>query len=207
MDHQPADRRMRIVTVASLLAFVALTAVAMMPSLHAVDQQMTTVMQDARRPALETPMWVITFMGDGRMLLLLTLVTTSVLARRHDPLARAFPVIMLGSAAAEWIVKWLVARPRPRGGSFAFPSGHVFTSVAFFGGVVYLLWTRDVGRRWRVVGTAACVLVIAGITLSRLYLKFHWLTDVLGGVTGGIAYLLTVLAVVDRHTRSRGDAA
>ena len=84
------------------------------------------------------------------MLLLFTVLTSLVLVRRRDPLARRFPAIMLGAAVTEWTVKWLVARPRPRGSPTAFPSGHVFTSVAFFGAVVYLLWTRDVARPWRI---------------------------------------------------------
>jgi undecaprenyl-diphosphatase len=108
---------------------------------------------------------------------------------------------MLGSAAAEWLLKWLVARRRPRGGPFAFPSGHVFTSVVFFGVVIYLLWTRDVARPWRMAGTAVCGLLIVGIALSRMYLRFHWLTDVLGGLSGGAAYLLIALAIADRPKR------
>jgi undecaprenyl-diphosphatase len=135
------------------------------------------------------------------MLLVFTVLTSLVLVRRRDPLAWRFPVIMLGATVSEWIVKWLVARPRPRGSPTAFPSGHVFTSVAFFGGVVYLLWTRDVARPWRIVGTAACLVVIVGVALSRVYLRFHWVTDVLGGVAGGTAYLLITLVLADRPVR------
>jgi membrane-associated phospholipid phosphatase len=34
-----------------------------------------------------------------------------------------------------------------------------------------------------------------------MYLRFHWLTDVLGGLSGGAAYLLIALAIADRPTR------
>jgi undecaprenyl-diphosphatase len=114
---------------------------------------------------------------------------------------------MLGSAATEWLLKWLVARRRPRGGPFAFPSGHVFTSVVFFGLVIYLLWTRDVAWPWRVGGTIGCVLLIVGIAASRMYLRFHWLTDVLGGFSGGAAYLLIALAIADRPSPQTGHTA
>jgi len=202
-----AHRRVTIAAVVSLLAFAALTVVAMTPSLHRLDRDVGMAVQEARHPRLESPMRIVTFLGDGWMLVGLSVVTWMALVARRDPLARRFPLIMFGSALTEWAVKWLVARPRPRGSPSAFPSGHVFTSVAFFGAIVYLLWTRDVPRIWRIAGTAACVLVVAGIALSRIYLKFHWLTDVLGGLTGGAAYVLTTLVIADRRWGTSADAA
>jgi len=203
MDRPLAHRRVRIaiIVIVSLLAFAALTLVAVTPALQGVDRQIKTALDEVRYPRIEVPMRVVTFVGDGWTLLVLTVLTSVALVRRRDQLAWRFPAIMLGAAVTEWIVKWLVARPRPRGSPSAFPSGHVFTSVAFFGAVVYLLWTRDVARPWRIVGTAACLVVIVGIALSRVYLRFHWLTDVLGGVAGGTAYLLIALALADRPAR------
>ena len=207
MDSALLQRRVTIAAIVSLLAFAAFTVVAMSPSLHRLDRDVGTAVQEARNPRLESPMRVVTFLGDGWALLALTVATWITLVVRRDPLARRFPLIMLGSALAEWSVKWLVGRPRPRGSPTAFPSGHVFTSVAFFGAIVYLLWTRDVPRAWRIAGTAACVLIVAGVAVSRIYLKFHWLTDVLGGLTGGAAYLLTVLVIADRPWNGRTGQA
>ena len=202
-----AHRRVTIAAVVSLLVFAALMIVALTPSLHGLDRQLKLAVDDVRHPLLEVTMHSVTFVGEGWMLLGLTVVATLVLLRAGDRLARRLPAIMLGSAVAEWVVKFLVARRRPRGGPFAFPSGHVFTSVVFFGVVIYLLWTRDVARPWRVLGTIACVAVMVGIAASRVYLRFHWLTDVLGGVTGGAAYLLIVLAIADRPSRTPRESA
>jgi undecaprenyl-diphosphatase len=198
MPHAVMHRRARIAAVVSLLAFAGLVVVAAMPSLHGLDRQLKLAVDDVRHPLLEVTMRAATLAGDGWMLLIFTVVTSLVLRRFGDRLATRLPVVMLGSAAVEWLVKWLVSRRRPRGGLFAFPSGHVFTSVVFFGAVIYLLWTRDVARGWRVAGTVACLLAVSGIALSRMYLRFHWLTDVLGGLTGGAAYLLIALTIADR---------
>lgn len=201
MQRLLAHRRVMIAAVLSLLVFAGLIVVALTPGLHGLDRQLKLALDDIRHPLLEITMRAATFLGDGAVLLLFTIVTSLILFQRGDRLAWRFPVIMLGATVAEWLVKWLVARRRPRGGPFAFPSGHVFTSVAFFGALIYLLWTRDVARRWRVTGTVGCVLVIVAIALSRMYLRFHWLTDVLGGVAGGAAYLLVALAIADRPPR------
>ena len=187
--------------VVSLLAFGSLVVIALTPAFHGLDRGLKLAIDGTRHPLLEVTMRTVTFAGDGSMLLLLTLVTWLLLRRAGDRLAGRVPVIMLGSVAMEWLFKWLVARRRPRGGPYAFPSGHVFTSVVFFGLVIYLLWTRDVPRPWRVAGTTICAVLIVGIALSRIYLRFHWLTDILGGLCGGAAYLLIALAVADRPAR------
>ncbi|HMH51375.1 MAG TPA: phosphatase PAP2 family protein [Candidatus Acidoferrum sp.] len=196
-----AQRRVLIAAVFSLLVFGSLIIIALTPALHGLDRQLKLAFDATRHPILEVTMRTATRMGDGWMLLVFTVVTWLVLRRAGDRLASRLPVVMLGSAAAEWLLKWLVARRRPRGGPFAFPSGHVFTSVVFFGAVIYLLWTRDVARPWRLAGTTVCALLIVGIALSRMYLRFHWLTDVLGGLSGGAAYLLIALAIADRPPR------
>ena len=207
MSSALAHRRVLIAAVISLLAFGSLVIIALTPGLHGLDRELKLAIDGSRHSLLEVTMRTITFVGDGSMLLVFTIVTWLVLRRAGDRLAPRLPAIMLGSAATEWLLKWLVARRRPRGGSFAFPSGHVFTSAVFFGVVIYLLWTRDVPRPWRVSGTIVCGLLIAGIALSRLYLRFHWLTDVLGGLTGGAAYLLIALAIADRPPRATENSA
>jgi membrane-associated phospholipid phosphatase len=197
LDH----RHVLIAAVISLLAFGALIIIALTPALHGVDRELKLAIDGIRHPILEVTMRTASLVGNGSTLLLFTVAMWLVLRRTGDRLAARLPAIMLGSAAAEWLLKWAVARRRPRGGPFAFPSGHVFTSVVFFGLVIYLLWTRDVARPWRLAGTTVCGLLIVGIALSRMYLRFHWLTDVLGGLSGGAAYLLIALAIADRPTR------
>ena len=68
-----------------------------------------------------------------------------------------------------------------------------------FGGVIYLLWTSPIPRVWRWVGTALSVLAVLGVAYSRVYLRAHWASDVVGGFVGGLAYLLLVLVAVGRR--------
>ena len=202
-----AHRRVLIAALVSSLAFGSLVVIALTPAFHGLDRGLKLAIDGSRHPLLEVTMRTVTFLGDGSMLLVFTLATWLALRRAGDRLAGRVLPIMLGSAAVEWLLKWLVARRRPRGGPFAFPSGHVFTSVVFFGLVIYLLWTRDVPRPWRVAGTTVCAALIVGIALSRIYLRFHWLTDILGGLCGGAAYVLIALAIADRPSRDSEHSA
>ena len=71
----------------------------------------------------------------------------------------------------------------------------------FFGAVIYLVWTAEMRPVWRWTATAGLLLLILGVAVSRLYLRSHWTSDVLGGLTGGIAYLLFFLLAIDPRFR------
>ena len=65
-----------------------------------------------------------------------------------------------------------------------FPSGHAQLAVTFWG---YTAWW--LGRRWLwLLG----LLIVALISLSRLYLGMHFLVDVLGGLAIGALYTFVV---------------
>jgi undecaprenyl-diphosphatase len=49
-------------------------------------------------------------------------------------------------------------------------------------------------RRYLLIG--ACTGAVATVAYSRLYLDAHWLSDVVGGLTAGLAYLLVAIWAV-----------
>jgi membrane-associated phospholipid phosphatase len=89
--------------------------------------------------------------------------------------------------------------------SFGFPSGHTMGSTLFYG-LVALFVAHSV-RTWRsralTFGIAA--LFVALIGLSRIYLGAHYLTDVLGAIAVGLAWLAFCWTGVEtlRKWRSR----
>jgi len=79
-----------------------------------------------------------------------------------------------------------------------FPSGHVAGIGALLGIIAVCI---AVGRS-RSVQALLMVLVVAGVVivaLSRLYLGFHWLSDVIGGaLVAGVAVMLGTVALTTR---------
>jgi undecaprenyl-diphosphatase len=107
-------------------------------------------------------------------------------------------------------VKQLVHRPRPPAAILlkpvagpGFPSGHAAQAVAVYGTLAALTaagtpaWSRKVNA-W-----AAAVVVAGVVAVSRLYLGAHWLTDVLGGLALGAAWLFALLTSVRTIGRLR----
>lgn len=102
--------------------------------------------------------------------------------------------------ALVWIAKVLYDRPRPPDSLVAttgasFPSGHSATAAVVAIGLV-LLFAPIARNRWHwYVAAASWATLMAA---SRVYLRAHWFTDVVAGVTLGAAVALIVALLIDR---------
>ncbi|MEU9161925.1 diacylglycerol kinase family protein [Streptomyces sp. NPDC048424] len=145
---------------------------------------------------------------------LICVIALLVLPRTPRP---AEAVFLGGSVAVQsavfLIVTMCVERPRPdvprldgAPPTSSFPSGHVGASVALYGGLAALVWTRLRGP-WRYVAAAVLVLVPSAVGLSRMYRGMHHPSDVAGGLVNGIATLLVMGAVfLSGRTRNTDGA-
>jgi membrane-associated phospholipid phosphatase len=89
---------------------------------------------------------------------------------------------------------WLVIQEK----DWSYPSGHAVTAVVFFVGLAVLAWHAPLPRP--LAGVIAAVLLICalGIPWSRLALGAHYLTDVIGGLLLGTAFLCAAFALMLR---------
>ena len=88
----------------------------------------------------------------------------------------------------------LLFQPGPE--SAAFPSGHAIHVVLFFGFLVYLCHLH-LHRAWlRRTLQALMVLGILTMSASRVYMGFHWPSDVIGGYLFGALFLLLLVWAV-----------
>ena len=156
-----------------------------------------------REAWLTTVMRGITDLGNSAVLIgLILLVGLAWWARTRTwrPLW-----LLAGAYLGAWLtsdtVKDLTHRARPPAAQaighwtgFAFPSGHTTKATAVYGMLAALLASAT--PRWgRKVTLWTAAAVVAGLVgLSRLYLGAHWLTDVLGALALGAAWLFTLLA-------------
>jgi undecaprenyl-diphosphatase len=184
--------------VVSSLLFVGLAALAAGQEFLGLDHSIRELVQWERTPLLERPMIEVSRLGQGDALLPLIGAGMLILWRYDRRWTLILPAVMLGAGGLQWVAKWAVNRPRPNMRPEGFPSGHVMIVVVLFGLALYLLWSVTVSRRWQTCGLAVCALAITAVAYSRMYLEFHWLSDVLGGLIGGTAYLLFVLLVIER---------
>ena len=131
-----------------------------------------------------------------------SLVWAKVSGSWRDPLLLVGA--MVTATAISTLIKAIIARPRPPEelmtvpgveSSFSFPSGHTIGAATLVLVSGYLLWSRGHSRSVAIIWTVTAVTVTALVAFSRLYLGYHFVTDVLAAVCLAVAVLGGVVMI------------
>jgi undecaprenyl-diphosphatase len=110
---------------------------------------------------------------------------------------------MVGALILRSSLKILVARPRPElsstaWDSYSYPSGHVVDGLCFYLALAITINESLDNKNKRIIVWVIPVIIVALISVSRIYLKVHYPTDVIGGILLGALWLLTVHHYLDQ---------
>ncbi|MEO6584628.1 MAG: phosphatase PAP2 family protein, partial [Ferruginibacter sp.] len=100
-------------------------------------------------------------------------------------------------------LKMFFNRPRPeipllgKVPGLSFPSGHAFMSFTFFGLLIYVIHkqVKTLWLRYVLIFLCLCMIVIIG--LSRIYLRVHYFSDVIAGISIGLIWLVISLGFLN----------
>ncbi len=130
-----------------------------------------------------------------------------------------------GSAMLNLAIKNIIQRPRPifphfvEASGYSFPSGHAMTGTVFYMALMLLSYhlidqKEDQSLHLNPLLIRCLVLilptlVISLIAISRVVLNVHYLTDVLGGIIAGGAWISLVISLLGKrrinHESSSSD--
>ncbi len=129
-------------------------------------------------------------------------------AIKHKTLAVAWLVIVVGGALVNQGVKEFYGRHRPYNPASvvheknnSYPSGHSMGSAIGYGLLGYALVLPQRRRPRRVVAINLMIVIVIAIGFSRIYLRAHWFSDVVGGFSLGIAWLFLCLGWLEKYRR------
>lgn len=137
-------------------------------------------------------------------IIVLVVVVAWTVVQKHAWRPLLFAGAMVAGVVISQIILPLVHRSRPPRDamllapdpSFSFPSGHVLGACDFLLVLAYLVTSRRQDKRLAAaLWSVAAVLGIGLVTLSRLYLGYHWLTDAVASMFLSLAILGSVIAV------------
>ena len=153
------------------------------------------------------------FVGSVGFLAVVALIACAVLLwRRAWPQVFALALAVGGGSVLNILLKHLFHRQRPvlenplvTLASFGFPSGHTMGSTLCYG-VLALCVARSLrGRIARTSVLLCAAVLVATIGFTRIYLGAHYLTDVLGALAAGVAWLTVSWTGVETLRRWRGS--
>ncbi len=176
-----------------LAGFAALTAALTAGYLLGID---VTVLHwcDSHRPPVAD--WLArkgNYLGQGGYLTLLCLGIALVLAWRRHSVRPILPVVAAFALTFGTLqpLKSLTARPAPHAlrahaerfgtGGQSYPSGHLVNALVWYG-VLALLLAPWLPHAWLLV---LRILPPAVLTVTTVYLGFHWLSDTVAGLMLG----------------------
>ncbi|NLA68509.1 MAG: hypothetical protein GX856_09775 [Gammaproteobacteria bacterium] len=167
----------------------------------AMDVRIHDAMYALRNPLADRLMAALASIGDPVVLgLPIALSTLWLLWRRrwmaaaHWLAALAFGLVL--TAALEAVID--MPRPPTALSGFGFPAvGVTMTTITF--GFFAVLIARELPGRQRVWPYLVSGAAVAVLGFARLYLGAHWLTDLVGGMLLGIAWLLALGIAYRRH--------
>jgi|KBSMisStandDraft_5_1062788.scaffolds.fasta_scaffold92442_3 membrane-associated phospholipid phosphatase len=168
-----------------------------------IDRGLYEWLYAGRRPALITIARIFTALGEPTVLIIAGfLVAAWLWFRKRGRFAVGLLfVILLGRGLSE-VQKFWIARARPEFEphlvvvkTSSFPSGHAASSMIFYLTLALALTGKT---RWRWVAAAAAILLSLLIGTSRVMLGVHWPSDVVGGWSFGLLWVLLTLRRAER---------
>jgi undecaprenyl-diphosphatase len=149
-------------------------------------------------------MLFITFLGKHQFLIPanLILIFYFLLITKQNWFSIRVITIAISSLVLMLLLKQLFQRKRPlspllkAAKGLSFPSGHAIMAVTFYGLLIYILQHTVDSSLLKWIVTILVIALIILIGFSRIYLRVHYASDVLGGFIIGLLWLLISLAIL-----------
>lgn len=176
-----------------------------------VDVRFSAWLHAHTQQSLIKAMLVITHLHSMAAVSVLTIAFAFYLFRRGERYwLMTLLLIVFGGMVLNVVLKNVFHRARPHFddpiltfSSYGFPSGHTMAATCFYGVLAaFAIWTvREWPRRVLAVSLAGFMVLLVGF--SRIYLGAHYLSDVLGAMMEGVAWVALCLTAANTTWRVR----
>ena len=148
----------------------------------------------------------LTYLGSALAVISITIFALIFYKNKKYGLFMAMDLIII--TLIQLVLKNIFSRGRPvdisliEESGYSFPSGHSLTAMAFYGLIIYYIYTSKLQKSSKVLFIFLFSFLIFLIGLSRIYLGVHYFTDVIGAFTFSLPYLIIYTDIIGNKLKS-----
>jgi undecaprenyl-diphosphatase len=215
---RPRDVRFWIAVAVMLVAAAAFAVIAQSVATTAPimkqDLQVSVWLHTHNNPVFGAFLFAITQVHSPAGVGVMAIILGYFIWRHGDRYwVASLALALLGGMLLNTALKFAFNRDRPTWDdplltlhSQSFPSGHAAGATLFYGFVAaYMVWRMK--GKWAALVVSGCILMVAVVGFSRIYLGVHYLSDVLAAMSISTAWLVLSLVTVRAIAKRRGASA
>lgn len=207
MSEDQLPQRVQWRYIAQIVSLAAIWLSMLLLGTRSMDRTIYEGLYAGHRPMLLTIARALTALGEPTVLIgACVLCALWLWSAGRGRLGLSLLLIALIGRGLSEVQKYWVARARPDlqphlvvVKTQSFPSGHATSSMIFYLALALALTTHSRWRRPAVIGAVILSLLIG---TSRVMLGVHWPSDVIGGWSFGMLWVLLTLGPAERLLRA-----
>jgi len=186
------------IVIGGIKLFIELTEFLKSDILATYDTAVTNFFIDFRSPSTTTFFTFITNFGDtlGYVIMFSLSAIVFYWILKSWKYVAQIAMVMILALGSNLLLKKTIDRARPvsehlvKVETLSFPSGHATMAMAFYGFIIYLIFSLPINKIIKFFLITIFAFLILGIGLSRIYLGVHYPSDVFGGFIAGFIWVV-----------------
>lgn len=186
-----------------LMVFITLGILVLTKNNIYIDSFIYNYISKYISPNLTNVIKVLTHLASASVVILITILVLIIFKNKKYGIYMSLNLILI--TIFQYVLKFIFMRNRPvdinliEETGYSFPSGHSLTAMAFYGFVIYLIYTSKLNKVCKTIYITLLSLLIVLIGLSRVYLGVHFFTDILGAFSFSLAFLIIYINIIKRR--------
>ena len=197
-------KKRKIIGLTLLIGFIVLTILLLTNNISSFDEFIYKYFFKMRNTFFDTFFIFFTRLGDVIPVTIITICLLMIFKEDRYILGSSMIITLLINQG----LKYIIQRPRPpleerliSQGGYSYPSGHSMMAMCLYGVSIYLINTKLKNKKLKIILTLVLSIIILLIGISRIYVRVHYPSDVLGAYLLTILILIINITIINNHIR------
>lgn len=186
----------------SLIIFIVVSFLVQFNLTDSFDLSIYNFIISFKNDFLTSFLKIVTLFGGEYVILL---ITFSFFFLKNKKFFLSLFVDMILIVFFNYFLKLVFLRERPvdlmiiNETGYSFPSGHSMIAVSFYGFIIFLIWRMNIKKIYKFLFSLFTGFLIFLIGISRIYLGVHFPSDVIGGYSISLCFLIVYISLIRKR--------